>query len=130
MEGVCKEKKREVVFINIYSLCEREKRVRGGLLCLWDPYSFSLTKSFLWRWVYSLSRRALGGLLCLFSFSLTNSFFKEGFIGMKGVCKEKNCEVVIINIYSSREREKRGRQWEELVVHRRSSEKKNWLFDR
>ncbi|KAG5017276.1 hypothetical protein JHK85_023412 [Glycine max] len=99
---------------------ERKEGVQ--LLCLQETKKEAVSRELciaLWgncdvQWFFSPSIGAAGGLLCLWdsnSFSLSSYFQGEDHVNLEDIWKEKNCEVVIVNVYSSCDRIKKLNDW-------------------
>lgn len=95
---------------------ERKEGVQ--LLCLQETKKEAVSRELciaLWgncdvQWFFSPSIGATRGLLCLWDsnfFSLSSYFQGEDHVNLEDIWKEKNCEVVIGNVYSSCERIKK-----------------------
>lgn len=52
---------------------------------------------------------------------VNNHFVGEGYIGLEGRLKLEDCEIMVINVYSSCDFVIKKRQWEELKVKKQSS---------
>ena len=52
---------------------------------------------------------------------VNNHFVGEGYIGLEGRLKLEDCEIMVINVYSSYDFVIKKRQWEELKVKKQSS---------
>lgn len=72
-----------------------------------------------------------GALLCLWSkefFVLTFSIIGNGFIGLVGIWKNNNREIIIINVYSPCDMERKRILWQELFNHQRNSSCELWCL--
>ncbi|KAL5150740.1 hypothetical protein HKD37_13G037303 [Glycine soja] len=118
--------KEEVQFICIQEKKRKKKKEVNG-----KPLRYYLWGDNDVGWVASPSIGHAGGLLCMCDsnyFLLKNEFGGRGYVGLEGLWKDKERDVVIINIYAPNDIEGRRRMWEELREKKTSSTITCWCL--